>query len=94
MSRMTGIEFLEQVRGNYPALPFIMVMANRDGDSVKAARGLGVNAFIAKPYAPERSESKATALARQLRAANILAAGLKIPACWVCLKGASMPICA
>ena len=66
MPRMTGIELLEQVRMNYPAMPFIMVTANRDIDSVKAARGLGVNAYIVKPYAPEQLESKLTALARQL----------------------------
>ena len=60
MPRMTGIERLAQVRGNYPA------------------RGLGVNAFMVKPYAPEQSESKLTALARQLRAASILAAREKI----------------
>ena len=66
MPRMSGIELLEQVRMNYPAMPFMMVTANRDIDSVKAARGLGVNAYIAKPYAPEQLESKLTALARQL----------------------------
>jgi hypothetical protein len=33
---------------------------------VKAARGLGVNAYIANTYAPEQLESKLTALARQL----------------------------
>ena len=43
-----------------------MVMANRDGDSVKAARGVGVNAYIAKSYAPSQLESKFTALVRQL----------------------------
>ena len=66
MPRMTGIEFLEQVRMNYPAMPFIMVTANRDIESVNAARGLGVNTYIAKPYAPEQLESKLRALARQL----------------------------
>ncbi len=66
MPRMTGIELLAQVRRDFPAMPFIMVTANRDSDSVKAARGLGVNAYIAKPYAPEQLETKLKALARQL----------------------------
>lgn len=66
MPRMTGLELLELVRRAYPDMPFLMVTANRDIESVKAARDLGVNAYIAKPYSPEQMETKLAVLARQL----------------------------
>jgi len=66
MPNMTGLELLELVRRDYPQMPFLMVTANRDLDSVEAARDLGVNAYIAKPYSPEQMESKLAVLARQL----------------------------
>ena len=56
MPRMTGLEFLRQVRIVYPNMPFMMVTGKADVSSVKAARELGVNAYLSKPYSPQQLE--------------------------------------
>lgn len=66
MPRMTGLELLQQVRTAYPDMPFMMVTANRDPESVVAARQFGVNAYIGKPYSPAEIENKLTAMAMQI----------------------------
>ena len=66
MPRMTGLELLQLVRSTYPDLPFLMVTANNDIESVKAAKQFGVNAYITKPYSPEQLEQKIRVLAQQL----------------------------
>jgi two-component system chemotaxis response regulator CheY len=66
MPRMTGLELLQQVRTVYPDMPFMMITANADTDSVKAARQFGVTAYIAKPYTIEQLQSKLGVLAMQM----------------------------
>jgi CheY-like chemotaxis protein len=66
MPRMTGLELLQQVRTVYPDMPFMMVTANADVDSVRAAGQFGVNAYIIKPFSAEQFERKFLALALQL----------------------------
>lgn len=56
MPRMTGLEFLQQVRTMYPDMPFMMVTGKADIDSINAARKYGVNAYISKPYSPQQVE--------------------------------------
>ena len=56
MPRMTGLEFLQQVRSVYPNMPFMMVTGKSDMSSVKTARESGVNAYIVKPYSPQQLE--------------------------------------
>lgn len=52
MPRMTGEELLSKVRANKNTekLPFLMLTARTDVDSVKSALGLGVSDYIAKPF--------------------------------------------
>lgn len=66
MPRMTGLELLQQVRTAYVDMPFMMVTANRDIDSIKAARQFGVNAYIGKPYSPAEVLEKLSFLAAQI----------------------------
>lgn len=66
MPRMTGIALLQQVRMVLPHMPFMMVTANADADSVRTAREFGVNAYIVKPFTAEQFERKFTALAMQM----------------------------
>lgn len=66
MPRMTGLELLQQIRTTHPDMPFLMVTANTDVQSIKAARQFGVNAYIGKPYSTQQLEQKVIALAAQL----------------------------
>ncbi len=66
MPRMTGLELLQQVRTVFPEMPFIMITANADIDSVNAAMNYGVNAYISKPYSAHELEKKMKMIAFQL----------------------------
>lgn len=50
MPNMTGIEFLRQMRLAKPDLPFLMITARGDKDSVVAAKSANVTAYIRKPF--------------------------------------------
>ena len=52
MEPMTGLELLNNVRGNpeSAAIPFIMVTAESKTDNVLAARKAGVTSYIVKPF--------------------------------------------
>jgi CheY-like chemotaxis protein len=58
MPRMTGIDFLKQVRSVKPKLPFLMVTALATLENVQAAMAHEVTAYIAKPFPPEQLEEK------------------------------------
>lgn len=49
MPHKTGIELLKDVRMSHPDLPFLMVTARADKDSVIAAKQSNVTAYICKP---------------------------------------------
>ena len=66
MPRMTGIELLKQVRMTHPDMPFMMVTANADIDSIKLAAASGVSGYIAKPFAPLQLKKKLVALIEPL----------------------------
>ncbi len=66
MPRMTGLEFLQQVRTVYPNLPFMMVTGKSDISSVKAAKEFGVDAYLSKPYSPQQFEKKLLELVSKL----------------------------
>ncbi len=66
MPRMTGLDLLKQVRMNYPEMPFLMVTARGDIDSVMAAKKSGVSAYIVKPFSPAELEQKVVALAHRI----------------------------
>ena len=65
MPLMTGLELLKQVRMSHPRLPFLMVTARGNVDSVVAAKKSGVSAYIVKPFSPAELEQKVVALARR-----------------------------
>lgn len=58
MPKMSGIDFLRQIRTVYPDLPFLMVTGQADKNSVLEAKLAGVSAFIRKPFSPEQLENK------------------------------------
>lgn len=62
MPRMSGIDFLKQVRSVRAALPFLMVTALATQPAVKEAMAHDVTAYIAKPFPPEQLEEKVMVL--------------------------------
>ncbi|MBM3555067.1 MAG: response regulator [Alphaproteobacteria bacterium] len=58
MPKMSGIEVLRRVRESHPGLPFLMVTAKADVESVKAAKIEGVSAYVIKPFTAAQLEVK------------------------------------
>lgn len=54
MPNLDGIELLKKVRDGWPEIPFLMLTADRTETSVLSAQGLGVDAYIAKPFSPSQ----------------------------------------
>ncbi|MBT4888588.1 MAG: response regulator [Rhodospirillales bacterium] len=50
MPDVSGIDVLEQVRLDFPDLPFLMLTANRSPDAVSKAVGKGVSSYMVKPF--------------------------------------------
>ncbi len=53
MPQKSGFEFLKYVNDNYVHIPFIMITARADHDSVLSARSSGVSSYIVKPFTIE-----------------------------------------
>ncbi len=62
MPRMSGLEFLKQVRTVRPSQPFLMVTALAQMAAVEEAMTHEVTAYIAKPFPPEQLEEKVLVL--------------------------------
>lgn len=58
MPRMSGVEFLRQMRSVMPDMPFLMVTGRSDVESVSEAKACGVTAYIRKPFSPAQLETK------------------------------------
>lgn len=58
MPRMSGLDFLKQVRSVKPKLPFLMVTGLATEENVQAAIAHDVTGYIAKPFPPEQLEEK------------------------------------
>lgn len=58
MPKMTGVEFLRQLRTVDGDLPFLMVTGRADMESVVEAKSSGVTGYIRKPYSPVQLEAK------------------------------------
>lgn len=58
MPRMSGVEFLRQLRSVNPELPFLMITGRGDMQSVIEAKGSGVTGYIRKPFSPAQLEVK------------------------------------
>jgi CheY-like chemotaxis protein len=66
MPRMTGIQLLKQVRKTHAHIPFMMVTANADVESIRTAASSGVSGYIAKPFSPDQLKKKLVALIEPL----------------------------
>lgn len=66
MPRMTGLELLKQVRNSRPKMPFMMVTANADVESIRTAAASGVSSYIAKPFSPAQLKSKLVAMIEKI----------------------------
>ncbi len=62
MPKMTGIEFLRQIRGAQQQVPFLMITARGDENSVEVARNSGVTGYILKPFSLGELEKKILAV--------------------------------
>jgi two-component system chemotaxis response regulator CheY len=64
MPTMSGYDLLDFVRHNerFKAIPFLMLTANNDKDSVITAAKQGVSDFLVKPFSAEDLEAKVTKL--------------------------------
>lgn len=58
MPGMKGLDFLKEVRKDYPELPFIMITARADEPSILAAKDANVTAYIRKPFSSNELRSK------------------------------------
>ena len=58
MPRLSGLQFLKQVRALRPDKPFLMVTALATMIAVEEAMAHDVTAYIAKPFSPEQLEEK------------------------------------
>ncbi len=60
MPRMTGIDFLREVRadGALKELPFLMVTSEADKEKIMEAVQAGVNQYIVKPFNATQLEEK------------------------------------
>lgn len=64
MPKMTGIEFLKEVRSDskLKAIPFIMVTSEADKGKIMEAVQAGVNQYIVKPFNAVQLEEKIKAI--------------------------------
>lgn len=58
MPRKTGYDFLEYVKGNKLNIPFLMVTARADQNSVISAKSTGVSGYLLKPFTIEELKRK------------------------------------
>ena len=58
MPHKTGIELLKEVRQTQPNLPFLMITARSDQESVEAAIDSKVTGYIRKPFSYDELQSK------------------------------------
>jgi len=66
MPRMTGLQLLKLVRQTRPDMPFMMVTANADIESIRTAASEGVSSYIAKPFSPAQLQAKLVAMTEKL----------------------------
>lgn len=62
MPKVSGLDFLKQVRRRYPHMKFLMLTGNISKEFVLAAKQNGVDAYIGKPFSPVQLRRKVEAL--------------------------------
>ncbi len=65
MPRLSGLELLARVKAdpNLAGMPFVLVSAATDGDTVEQATGLGADGYIVKPFEAAQVRAHLDALA-------------------------------
>jgi two-component system chemotaxis response regulator CheY len=58
MPNKTGFEFLKELRSERPDIPFLMVTARADHDSVLNAKDFGADGYLLKPFTLEEFKKK------------------------------------
>lgn len=58
MPQKTGIDLLKEVRQAHPTMPFLMITARADKDSILDAKSNAVTAYIRKPVTFEALKTK------------------------------------
>ena len=69
MPKKTGIEFLREIRQTHPSMPFLMVTARGDEDSVQTCKSLDISGYILKPFTFEQLNQKVSYMIDDLLAA-------------------------
>lgn len=64
MPQKTGIDILREVRQSHPHMPFLMVTARADKDSILDAKNNAVTAYIRKPVTFDEIRSKIFSILR------------------------------
>ncbi len=54
MPRMNGLDFVVAARAQGHMLPIVMVTTESGEERIQQARSAGANAFVTKPFTPER----------------------------------------
>lgn len=58
MPTMSGVELLQHVRSANCEVPFLMITARGDADSIHEAKESGVSGYILKPFSLQQLEKK------------------------------------
>jgi two-component system chemotaxis response regulator CheY len=58
MPNMSGVELLRRVRSANSTVPFLMITARGDADSINKAKESGVSGYILKPFSLQQLEKK------------------------------------
>ncbi|NQV55639.1 MAG: response regulator [Rhodospirillales bacterium] len=65
MPKLSGLDLLQEIRGNNLTIPFLMITGNADEEAVRSAKGYGVSAYIAKPFSIGDLERKVLRLLKR-----------------------------
>ena len=73
MPVMTGLDFLKNVRSNrqFDRVPFLMVTAEADRESVLSAIKAGASNYIVKPFTPSTFDQKLQVIAKKVNALDL-----------------------
>ena len=65
MPSLSGIDFFRQVHVERPKLPFVMLTARCDLESVKTAQKCGISFYIVKPFTADDLKAKIVSAVRK-----------------------------
>ena len=73
MPVVSGLDFLKNVRSNrqFDRVPFLMVTAEADRESVLSAIKAGASNYIVKPFTPSTFDQKLQVIAKKVNALDL-----------------------